>query len=206
MDDFKLKRTIIHVVVNDIYMIVAAVARTVLQLHPVKCEIVAANFNEVEKYPIFKDFKRIRKGDLTILGAPILKGPVVDKAIADKISELERAIGNLSLLHAHDALCSHRNALAMPKLLYVLRTTPCTGNKLPKVLDDNLRKGLTSILNVDISDDQWIQASLAVHLGGLGVRSAEKLAHSAILASAASTFTLQNDILEVNLVFRRQIY
>ena len=54
----------------------------------------------------------------------------------------------------NDALCLLRNALAMPKLLYILRTAPYTGNKLLKVFADTLRKGLTSILNVDISDDQ----------------------------------------------------
>ena len=89
MDDLKVKGKI-HVVASVIDMIVADAARTGLQLNPAKCEIVAANVNEVEKYPIFKDFKRIRKEDLTILGAPILKGPAVDKALADKISELER--------------------------------------------------------------------------------------------------------------------
>ena len=67
----------IHVVASDIDMIVADAARTGLQLNPAKCEIVATNFNEVEKCPIFKDFKRIRKEDLTILGAPILKGPAM---------------------------------------------------------------------------------------------------------------------------------
>ena len=75
-------------------------------------------------YPIFKDFKRIRKDDLTILGVPILKGPAVDNESADKISELVRAIGRLSLLHAHDALCLLRNPLAMSMLLYILRTAP----------------------------------------------------------------------------------
>ena len=114
------------------------------------------------------------------MGAPILKGQAVH--------------GRLSLLHAHDALCLLRNVLAMPKLLYLM-TAPCTGSKLLKVFDYTQRKGLTSILNVDISDDQWIQASLLVRLGGLGVRSAEKLAPSAFFASAASTFSLQNDIL-----------
>ena len=67
MDDLKLKGKI-HVIASDIDMIVADAARTGLQLNPAKCEIIAVNFNEVEKYPIFKDFKWIRKEDLTILG------------------------------------------------------------------------------------------------------------------------------------------
>ena len=166
IDDLKLKGKI-HVVASDIDMVVADAACRELQRNPTKFEIVAPNFNEVEKYPMFKDFKRIRKEDLIILRTPVLKGSVVDKALADKISELERAIGLLSLFHAHDAPCLLRNALAMPKLLYILRTVPCTKNKLLNVFDDSLRKGLTSILNVAISEDQWVQASPPVHLGGL---------------------------------------
>jgi len=41
---------------------------------------------------------------------------------------------------------------------------------------------------------QWIQASLPVGGGGLGIRSAQMLASSASLASAASTFQLQQSI------------
>ena len=41
-----------------------------------------------------------------------------------------------------------------------IRTAPCTGNKLLKCFEDTLRKGLASIMNLDTSDDQWIQASL----------------------------------------------
>ena len=172
MDDFNLTGKI-QVVASDIDMIVTDATRTGIQLNLAKCEIIAPNFSEIEKYPIFKDFKRLRKEDLTILGASILKGPDVDKALADKILELERATGRLSLLQAQNALCLFHNALAMPKLLYILRTAPCTGNKILKVYDDTLHKRLTSILNLGISDNQWIQASLPVHLGSLEVRSAE---------------------------------
>ena len=41
---------------------------------------------------------------------------------------------------------------------------------------------------------QWIQASLPVGDGGLGIRSAQMLAPSAFLASAASTFQHQQSI------------
>ena len=45
------------------------------------------------------------------------------------------------------------------------------------------------------SDLQWIQASLPVTDGGLGVRRVTSLALPAFLASAASTLSLQDDIL-----------
>ena len=58
-----------------------------------------------------------------------------------------------------------------------------------------LRTGLETILNVQLSDLQWMQASLPVHMGGLGVRSACSLASFAFLASAAATLPLQDEIL-----------
>ena len=58
-----------------------------------------------------------------------------------------------------------------------------------------LRTGLETILNVQLSDLQWMQASLPVHMGGLGVRSACSLASSAFLAFATATLPLQDEIL-----------
>jgi len=60
--------------------------------------------------------------------------------------------------------------------------------------NNTLRAGLTTILNVDLMDDQWIQASLPVRDGGLGIRSVQMLAPSAFLASAASILQLQQSI------------
>jgi len=61
--------------------------------------------------------------------------------------------------------------------------------------DDTLQTGLSRILNVDLSNGQWLQALLPVGNGGLGVQSAMMLAPSAFLASAASTLELQQSIL-----------
>ena len=77
-----------------------------------------------------------------------------------------------------------------PRLMYTLRTAPCTGSKELKLYDEVLRSTLSATLNVDLSDEGWQQASLPVRWGGLGVRGAVMLAPSAYLASAASTATL----------------
>ena len=45
------------------------------------------------------------------------------------------------------------------------------GNQLLEVFDSTLR-----VRNVDLNDDQWLQASLPVEEGGLGIRSAQMLA------------------------------
>jgi len=51
------------------------------------------------------------------------------------------------------------------------------------------------ITNSDLSDIQWLQASLPVKDGGLGVRRISSLDVPAFLASAECTLSLQDDIL-----------
>jgi len=46
-----------------------------------------------------------------------------------------------------------------------------------------------------LSNSQWLQASLPIKLGGLGIRRVSSLALPAFLASAASTCLLQDEIL-----------
>ena len=53
-----------------------------------------------------------------------------------------------------------------------------------------LGQGLSEILNISLSEDQWRQAALPVKAGGLGIRSASELASSAFLASAAGASDL----------------
>ena len=161
--------------------------------------MAAKNFDIIDEFAVFKAFKRIAIEDLTLLGAPILEGRAVDNALQDKIATLERSITRLSKLQSHDALCLLKNSLAMPKLLYILRTSPCVNNPQLHEFDRMLRAGLERILNIQLSDEQWKQASLPILMGGLGVRSACMLTPSAFLASAAATLPLQEAILSASL-------
>ena len=107
---------------------------------------------------------------MTLLGTPVLKGKAQDKDIQDKIDDLTTAVERLAHLQAHDALVILKNNLAIPNLLYLLRTSECDGNPLLRRCDDTLHTGLINILNVDLNDDKWLQASLPVGDGGLGIR------------------------------------
>ena len=100
---------------------------------------------------------------------------------------------------SHDALCFAKEPLAMPKLLYILRTSSCANKPLLHEFDRVLRAGLESILNVQLSDEQWKQASLPVLPCGLGARSACMLTPSAFLESAADTLPHQEVILSASL-------
>src|SRR5688572_26881799 len=137
--------------------------------------------------PAFQDFTIVAFEAMTLLGAPLLQGPAVDMVVESKANDLQRAIQRLTILYTHDALVLLKNSLSVPKLLYSMRTAVCADCPSLTRFDLLLREGLSAILNVELDDDRWLQASLPVMDGGLGVRCASTLALSAFLASAASS-------------------
>ena len=189
-DDTNLEGRISQVA-NDAQLIIDSHQHTGLHLNAHKCEIIANTFELIDQYSIFKDFKRTAKEDMTLSGAPGLEGKAVDKALQEKIADMEQSVKSLSLLKARDALCLLNNALAMLKLQYIRRTSLCARNPLLSAFDGVLRNELSKILKVELNDSQWKQASLPVQMGRLGVRSACMLAPSAFLASAAATLSIQ---------------
>ena len=101
----------------------------VLNLH--KCEIIANNyFDLIDQCPVFNQFRRVQQEDMTFLGSPVLPSRAMDRVLQDKIDDLGRAIKRLALLQANDALCLLKKSIAMPKLVYGLRTSPCFDNSL----------------------------------------------------------------------------
>ena len=115
------------------------------------------------------------------------------------VVDLRKAAARLPRLQAHDGLLILKNALSAPKLMYILRTSPCSNNQALEEFDDTLRTSLSTIANCSLSDMAWAQATLPVAKGGLGIRSVVALAPSAYLASAASTFALQLRLLPVDI-------
>ena len=95
----------------------------------------------------------------------------------------------------NNALVLLKNSLSAPKLLHTLRSACCADHEFLKKFDDLLKKAVCSICNVSLTDDQWLQASLPVRNGGIGIRRVSSLASSAFLASAAGTRGLQDRIL-----------
>ena len=154
MDDVTLSRDL-HTVEKDVLNIIESCSETGLRLNTDKCEIIMKDFTEIDKLATFKDFIGVNKEDMTLLVSPILKGKAQDKAIQDKIDDLTRAVERLTHLQAHDALVILRNSLqAIPKLLYLLRTSEYGENRLLRQSGDTFWTGLINILNIDLNDDQ----------------------------------------------------
>jgi len=77
----------------------------------------------------------------------------------------------------------------------LLRWSPSVSHPLLDRFDSLLRSAVQCFTNTDLSDSQWMQASLSVKDGDLGVRRVSLLALPGYLASAASTPSLQYAIL-----------
>ena len=77
----------------------------------------------------------------------------------------------------------------------MLRCSPCFSNTILCQIDEVLKFNISHIAIVILSHEQWIQTSLPVKVGGLGIRPAFYLTLSACLASAISTISLQDLIL-----------
>ena len=100
----------------------------------------------------------------------------------------------VTIKHTPDNIITNNNN-NNNKVLYLLRCAPSVSHAALETFDSLLRDCIQRITNSNLSDIQWLQASLPVKDGGLWVRRVSSLAIPAYLASAASTLSLQVDIL-----------
>jgi len=97
---------------------------------------------------------------------------------------------------SQEAVFLLRNSLAVPRLMYVLRTYPMFHS--PDLLvqfDEILRGTLDRVLQVHLSDRDWSKATLPLRAGGLGIRSPSELALPAYAASIHASKDLINILL-----------
>ena len=132
-----------------------------------------------------------------LLGSPLGDVSSIDICLDDKIQALSIMGARFTHLSAHDALILLCHSFAIPKLRYLLRTAPCFLSNRLEEYDSILRSITSSVTNTPLAQDEaaWIQASLPVKMGGLGVRRASQVAPSAYLSSSASTADLVSAIL-----------
>ena len=159
-----------------------------------KCELITHKDTQVDD-DILQSFKRVELEEATLLGAPLVSGSVLDSTWDDRCADLARACDRLSFLCAQDALILLQSSFSAPRVKHLLRCSPSTNNPALSKFDDILKVSIQRITNCDFSDLQWIQASLPGRDGGLGIRRVASLALPAFVASAASTLSLQADIL-----------
>lgn len=148
-----------------------------LELNEEKCEIITGDESVVTRLKaVLPSIRHIPCGESLLLGAPIGDQTAVDSVLNSKLVVFRLLASRLTRLHAQDALFLLRNCFNMPKLLYTLRCAACYKSTVLSEYDAVVRHTLKAVLNVDLTEAVWNQASLPVSSGGLGVRLATDLA------------------------------
>jgi hypothetical protein len=190
----------VDALLSDFRMLMDESRKLGLIINVAKCEIITDNDDVLQKFrDVAPDIKHVKTAAAMLLGAPIGNEQSVDDVLKAKLEELRRLSSRLSLLHAHDALFLLKNCFSIPKLMFSLRSAPCYSHQLLAEYDEVIRSTLQHIMNVELSDDAWSQATLPVADGGLGIRRATDIALPAYLSSVAGSHTLISQLLPQHL-------
>jgi hypothetical protein len=155
-----------------------------LSLNDSKCELIITQPAADRPADILQGIPRVNADEGTLLGVSVLGGTALDKVLADRVRCSSILAQRLKGLQAHDALTILRHSLSIPTLQNILRASSCFNHLKLLEYDAHLRQSLSAVLNVELDDNAWLQASLPVKQGGLGTRSANQVAPSAYLAAS----------------------
>lgn len=186
-------------VLEDFKVIIKEAEALGLKINPDKCELffVSDFDNDIvnEFNAVSPGIRITEKKDLEILGVPIFEEGYAS-AFEKKFDSLKLLISNLNEVNAHTAYCLLKNCLFIPKLTYMLRTSAIWKHEsLMNEMDNYLKACLESIMNTTINDKQWIQASLPISKGGLGIRKISDICLPAFLSSMHGVRSLVSRIL-----------
>ena len=186
----------IHDVIKDIWLVKEEAHLLGLVLNLKKSELIAINPHSPPMLSSVPDLNPVHLNEAIFLGAPIGGCASTDLAVFCKCKALRIMGDRLPHFKRHDSLLLLRHSFSIPKILYLLRTSPCFRSTKLVEFDEILRSITSDVLNVNLSDEMtWLQASLPVFSGSIGVRSAVQLAPSTFLALAAGCHALTKEIL-----------
>ena len=147
-----------------------------LHLNGKKCEVAFLGGPEAQQkqkvmqqlHGILPDANEVYLDDLELLGAPIGDSRTRHRLLLGK-QDVQKLTWRLrELEEPHQAFFLVKNCVSLPRLLYLLRSSPaCRQLDLLTDIDEIVRRGLKTVTNVQLRDDAWRQATLPVSLGGL---------------------------------------
>ena len=113
-----------NIVAEDIATLYTLSSTLGLHLNAKKCELI-------QRCPTtaFRDFQITAKENATLLGAPLTDGPALNTTLVARCADLNRAIGRLSFLPAHDVLTLLKSSFSAPKIMHTLRCSPYHGHE-----------------------------------------------------------------------------
>ena len=149
------------------------------------------------KDPLGCGIKQVEEQGVKFLGAPIGSDEFIVQFVKKKVAKIKNITAQLPSLHQpHLEFVLLRSCLALPKIVFILRTTdPSKFWHLLRDFDFTTREAISRILGGAISDSSWQQATLPISMGGLGLRAAEDHAAAAFSISSLSSRPLLRSLL-----------
>ena len=147
LDDVGISDSV-HLLIDQLRQFEAAALSIGLRLNHAKCEIVGLS---VAQKPIWESsgFKFLNRSadEACLLGAPLtLSG--TETALRQSRDQLEWVSKRLLKLSSHEAFFLLKNSLAIPRLQYLLRTSPCCLSLETVRLDEEVRRILSLVVNL----------------------------------------------------------
>ncbi len=133
----------------------------------------------------FQEMKQVSMEDWDLLGVPLGTDKSVTAAVDKQLAKAKQmALAIASIPHSQVALTLLRYCAGFPKVVFLMRATGALGN-FGKV-DTFTKQALSQILGAEIDEWEWLQASLPLRKGGLGLHSCLDVAAVAGIAAATS--------------------
>ena len=167
----------IDVVSHDYHMLTEEATKVGLKINQQKCEVLNGSDNA-----LFSSAKVLTPSNFSLLGAPVTQLST-EFLLVKKKEEIQNTLSKLSILSQHHAYKILQLSFGSPKLVSLLRCSPCHANHILKEIDTVIQDGVERIFNVSLTSCSRQQAALPIKMGGLGIREIKSIALSAFVAS-----------------------
>ena len=119
-----------------------------LHLNVHKCELICHDLSTTESVlSSFPDLKIVDPSCATLLGSPLGNATALHSCLESKAYQLKLISYRLRHLESHNVLILLRHALAIPKLLHILCSSPAFHSSFLESYDDTLASMVSQITN-----------------------------------------------------------
>ena len=128
-----------------------------------------ADLSSMPEDPLQRGLLRVREPGIILLGAPLGTPQFVREVLSKKVEKVQEITSLLpGIEDPHTEFVLLRSCLALPKLMFSLRTVDTSAYQEPLIEYDRVtREALTRIMGSPLQDQQWSQATLPTSMGGL---------------------------------------
>ena len=139
-----------------------------------------------------KVIHRNLNGGFELLGPPIGETEYCQSITAKRANKVQISLDAIEELDDPQvALALLRSCASFGKMVFAARTTPFDDHQEQLLLFDNkVRKCFESFSGLNPDETQWLQATLATNMGGLGLCSLSRHSPGAYLASRSGCYQL----------------